>query len=224
MSTLTKSSPRTIVAPKFHNGDEFLHSIGDVPMSRVIFNPWPGTATEQDLLQFVEQDKRLCELIDGTLVEKPMGMYESLIASWLIYYLNLFIDAHPIGIITGEAGMMRLVSGRVRIPNVSFISSARLLGHELSKEPIPAIGPDLAVEVVSQGNTTAEMQQKTREYFQSGATLVWLIYPRDRTVAIFDAPTDQPMKVLNQSDILDGANVLPGFSLELNKLFAKLPK
>jgi energy-coupling factor transporter ATP-binding protein EcfA2 len=38
--------------------------------------PWPGTATEADLLRLVERDKRLCELIDGTLVEKPVGLIE----------------------------------------------------------------------------------------------------------------------------------------------------
>ena len=56
---------------KFANGAEWLASLGNVPMERIIFNPLPGTATETDLLRLIERDKRLCELIDGTLVEKP---------------------------------------------------------------------------------------------------------------------------------------------------------
>ena len=64
----------------FANGEEWLASLGGVPLSRVIFDSWPGTATEADLLRFVERDKRLCELIDGTLVEKPEGYWEGMIA------------------------------------------------------------------------------------------------------------------------------------------------
>ena len=57
-----------------------LGATGLVLLSRIRFDPWPGTATEADLLRFVERDKRLCELIDGTLVEKPVGWEESAIA------------------------------------------------------------------------------------------------------------------------------------------------
>ena len=46
---------------------EWLHSLGDVPLERIIFDPPPGTATEEDLLRLVERDKRLCELIDRVL-------------------------------------------------------------------------------------------------------------------------------------------------------------
>jgi hypothetical protein len=73
-STKQLQRPRIAVAPKFDNGEEWHHGLGDVPLSRIIFDPWPGTATEEDLLLMVERDKRLCELIDGTLVEKPPGL------------------------------------------------------------------------------------------------------------------------------------------------------
>lgn len=60
--------PARFVPPRrFDNGAEWLEALGGVPLERVIFDPWPGTATEADLLVFVERDKRLCELIDGTL-------------------------------------------------------------------------------------------------------------------------------------------------------------
>jgi hypothetical protein len=62
--------------PHFDNAAEWLQSLGNVPLERILFNPLPGTATEADLLALVERDKRLCELIDGTLVEKPVGYWE----------------------------------------------------------------------------------------------------------------------------------------------------
>src|SRR3954449_8787620 len=64
---------------RYPNFAEWWHSTGDVPLERIVIDPPPGTATELDLLRLVEGD-RLVELIDGTLVEKPVGSEESLIA------------------------------------------------------------------------------------------------------------------------------------------------
>jgi Uma2 family endonuclease len=224
MSTIATSSGRLTKPPKFRNGEQFLQSLGDVPMSRIVWDPVPGTATEQDLLTFVERDKRLCELIDGTLVEKPMGSFESAIAAWLIFYLNAFLESNPIGTVLGEAGMMRLFSGRVRMPDVSFISNSRLSSRQLRMQPIIAVGPDLAVEVISDSNTKAEISQKKVEYFESGTKLVWVIYPLEERVEIFLGPTEEPAEVLGRSGVLNGAPAIPGFTLELEKLFSKLPK
>src|ERR687890_208242 len=111
---MTVVSPPTPFKPprRFDNGAEWLRALGGVPLERILFDPWPGTATEADLLRYVERDKRLCELVDGTLVEKPVGYLESFIASVLITHLNQFILPRDLGIVTGEAGLMRLVSGR----------------------------------------------------------------------------------------------------------------
>ena len=78
-----------------------MHDLGDIPLSRIVMDPWPGSATEKDLLVFVERDKRLVELIDGTLVEKPMGWFESLIATRLIIALGSFVNPRNLGFITG---------------------------------------------------------------------------------------------------------------------------
>ena len=64
--------------------------------------------------------------------------------------------------------------------NVSFISWQRLPGGELPKKPIPNLVPDLAVEVLSKGNTKAEMRRKLHEYFQAGVRLVRPIDPTTR--------------------------------------------
>ena len=67
-----------------------------------------------------------------------------------------------------------------------FHSWNRLPGRESPKEPIPDLAPDLAVEVLSEGNTKAEMTRKVREYFDAGVILVWLIDPRKRTAQVFE--------------------------------------
>src|SRR3954447_25231203 len=100
---------------RFDNGAEWLRALGGVPLERIIFDPWPGTATEADLLRFVERDKRLCALIDGTLVEKPMGIWEGLVAARLVAYLTVFADAHRLGAVFGDGSTMRMASGRARL-------------------------------------------------------------------------------------------------------------
>ena len=221
--TTVAAPPRFIPPRRFDNGAEWLRAFGNVPLDRIIFDPWPGTATEADLLLFVERDKRLCELIDDTLVEKPVGYLESFVAGILIMHLNQFVLPRRLGSVTGEAGMMRMVGGRVRLPDVAFVSIDRLPGRQIPREPVPDLGPDLAVEVLSESNTKAEIDQKLREYFQSGTRLAWIIDPPTRTVAVYRGP-GEPARVLAESETLDGGDVLPGFTLAVSELFANVPR
>src|SRR5688500_3662698 len=156
---------------------ELLQRLGDVPASRVLLNPPLGTATEQDVLRLAEHDGRLCELIDGVLVEKPMGTPEALVAVAVVSALNTFVDEHDLGIVLAPDGMLRLSPRLIRVPDVSFLSRARLAGWRLSEHRVLPLAPNLAVEVLSPSNTAAEMRRKLQEYFAVGAELVWLIEP-----------------------------------------------
>lgn len=211
----------TLVHPpaRFDNGDEWLRALGGVPLERVIFDPWPGSATEADLLLFVERDKRLCELIDGTLVEKPVGIWEGMIATLLSTALNNFVLPRNLGAVFGDGSTMRMKSGRVRLPDVAFVSLARL---PKTRDPIPTLGPDLAVEVLSESNTKPEIAQKLREYFESGTRLAWVVDPLPRTVAVYHGP-GEPVAVIEESGSLDGEPVLPGFTLSVADLFRNVP-
>jgi Uma2 family endonuclease len=79
---------------------------------------------------------------------------------------------------------------------------------------------DLAIEVLSEGNSPREMAQKVAEYFASGCRLVWFVDPRTRTVSIYTSP--ESLTVLTQKNTLTGGDVLPGFKLRLRNLFALL--
>src|SRR5690242_16613611 len=133
---LTSPPPAAFRPPRhFDNGAQWLHALGDVPLARIIFDPWPGTATEADLLRFVERAKRLCELIDGTLVEKPVGYWEGLIAMRLGAQMTVHADRHQLGAVSGADSTLRMASSnRVRLPDVAFVSLARL---PKTREPIP---------------------------------------------------------------------------------------
>jgi Uma2 family endonuclease len=208
--------------PRYETAADWHRALGDVPLHRIIFDPWPGTATEADLLHYVERDK-LCELIDGTLVEKPVGLIESIVAMNLATLLNMHIWPKQLGTVSGADSTLRMsFNGRVRLPDVCYFSADRVPGGFDPRTPIPTLSPDLAVEVLSHSNTAREIQQKLKEYFESGTRLAWIIDPPSRTVAIHHGP-GSPTRVISANDILDGDAVLPGFAVKVTDLFRSIP-
>ena len=93
----------------------------------------------------------------------------------------------------------------------------------LSRAPDPfpdklvPVMPDIAVEIRSPSNTLAEMREKAQRYLRLGSTLVWIILPNDQKVEVHQ--TQMPVKTLELGDSLSGEDVLPGFELELRRLF-----
>jgi Uma2 family endonuclease len=202
---------------------DLLERLGHVPAERIRLVPPPGFATEADVIALEGRaDTRIFELIDGTIVEKAGGYSESALATFLLVLLDAFVRPRNLGVVTGEQGMMRLWPGRVRIPDVAFVSWDRLPGRRVPLEPIPTIAPDLAVEVVNRSNTPVEMRLKRQDYFRMGTRLVWEIDPVARAVSVFTTP-DQPT-VLSRTDTLDGGPVLTGFALSVADLFAELDR
>jgi Uma2 family endonuclease len=188
-----------------------------VPPERVRFRPPPGTATEADVIAAFNGEKRLCELVDGVLVEKAMGFYESLVAGVLLGYLRMFLSQQKLGVVLGEAGTVRLMPGLVRIPDVAFFSWRHFPNRKLPRRPIPPVVPDLAVEVLSASNTKTEMENKLQEYFAAGVPLVWYVDPETRTVRVYTSLTE--VRTLGEDDTLDGGSALPGFRLSIREWF-----
>jgi Uma2 family endonuclease len=201
---------------------DLLKHLGDISPERIRLQPAPGQANEQDVLEIRDSEERFYELVEGVLVEKIMGYLESYLAIELGRLLGNFIAEHDLGILTGADGALRLMQGLVRIPDLAFVSWEHLPERRLPIEAVPDVTPDLAVEILSEGNTPAEMERKLRDYFLSGTRLVWYIDPQRRTVRVYANP-DQCIE-LGERQTLDGGAVLPGFSLPLTQLFARLPK
>jgi Uma2 family endonuclease len=208
--------------PKDATLADALKQLGDVSPRRVRMNPAPGTATERDLLAVLDHTNRLCELVDATLVEKIMGYEEGHLALWLGGLLSVFAEEHDLGIAAGADGTMRLMPGLVRIPDVSFVGWDRLPRRKCPREPIPNLVPHLAVEVISEGNTPAEIERKLKEYFIAGVEIVWIVDPDERHVDVHTAP--DKYQRLTERATLDGGNLLPGFRLKLERLFARVEK
>jgi Uma2 family endonuclease len=201
---------------------DVLARLGDIPAQRVRVCPPLGTATEEDVLRIQREEDRLCELVDGVLVEKVTGYHESTLAGWIIHLLHSHLDETDGGEVTAPDGTMRLMPGLVRIPDVSFVSTQRIAECPNPDAPIPDLAPDLAVEVLSEGNTPGEMTRKLKDYFFCGVKVVWLVDPRKRTVQVSTAP--DVSTVLTEEQELIGEPVLPGLRLPVARIFAKTKK
>ncbi|MEX0704247.1 MAG: Uma2 family endonuclease [Planctomycetales bacterium] len=206
------------MATLFATTAELHDRLGGVPQERIRLDPPPGTATEADLLRVLEDENRPCELIDGVLVEKPMGYFESIVAVELILILGRFVASKNLGKILGADGALRILPEQIRAADVAFIPRERFSHEGLPRQPIPHLVPDLAVEVLSRSNTPGEMKRKLRDYFAAGVRLVWLIDAETRTAEAYSSP-DHPEWV-PEDGTLDGRDVLPGFTLSLRELFA----
>ena len=207
--------------PTFETVADLLHQLGDIPPERVLTKPPLGTATEQDALDLDDHQDRLCELVDGVLVEKAMSSSrEASLAVFITTYLVIFAQPRKLGRVLGADGMLRLRLGLVRIPDVSFIARSSFPDGKLPKEAIWRIAPDLAVEVLSKSNTRTEMARKRQEYFTAGTRLVWEFDAKAQTVDVYTAP--DKLTTLNKDQSLDGGAVLPGLTISLTELFAQL--
>jgi Uma2 family endonuclease len=212
----------TSLSPPIKTLADLLDRLGGIPLDRIRFHPFPGTATVQDVIDTHRREGKLCELVHGVLLEKVVGFNESSLAVFLAGLLNTFVAARNLGVVTEPDGTVELLADLVRIPDVAFTSWERLPGRRRPLVPVPRVAPNLAVEVLSRSNTPAELAAKRQEYFTAGVQLVWEINLVARTVDVYTAPAQRT--TLGANDVLDGGTVLPGFTLPLQQLFAELDR
>lgn len=192
--------------------------LGDIPFTRIRAFPSPGTATEEDALRLIESRSGTpCELIDGTLVEKPVGFFQALVAAELLFRVRLFLETHDLGKVVGEQAPFRILKKNIRLPDVSFISWRQVPGRVFPNVRILPFAPDLAVEILSDSNTAREIERKREDFFASGTRLMWVVEPELRTVEVFTSPADR--ELLREGDTLTGGDVLPGFALQIREWF-----
>jgi Uma2 family endonuclease len=160
------------------------------------------------------------ELIRGELkVMSPSKLLHGIVCARVATALTTFVEANELGIVLGaETGfVVERDPDSVLGADAAFVSYERLATIENFDKFCP-FAPDLAVEVMSPSNTAREMDEKVALYFAAGARAVWVFNPKKRTTAVYTSPTG--VRVLSERDVLDGGEVLPGFGLELSKLFA----
>lgn len=172
------------------------------------------TAEEFERMSF--PDERV-ELSEGELIRMPPGGIEhSDIGVFFISMLASFVDQRKLGAIFGPDAGFQLDNYIVRAPDVSFVSQAKLAAIGKPRGFWPG-APDLAIEVLSPGDSVTELMKKVQEYFRAGTRAVWVVLPDVRQVYRYYSPKD--VRVLAVGDTLDGGDVIPGFSLPISQIF-----
>ena len=173
--------------------------------------------TDEEFLA-LSKDGHRYEIVDGELVDMGnSGMEHGDMGSFLGGSLALYVRKNKLGSVCDSSTAFSLKTGNKRSPDISFVSRERLQG--LSRPPRGFFqgAPDLAIEILSPGNTVEEMHDKIVEYFENGARLVWVIHPDERYVLVYREPV--PDRLLKVTDQLDGEEVVPGFSIAIADLF-----
>ncbi len=178
-----------------------------------------------DLWQVVCQngdDSTMYELIDGELLtlSRP-GRQHGFLASEICYFIRLFDSERKLGIVTVEAGYRPPANHDTLLgPDVAFTRHENLPQSD-SRKWTPQM-PDLAVEIKSPSNSRAELRRKAAIYLRNGSQLVWLVLPERKAVEVcrLGRGDEIEYEFIGENGSLYGETVLPGFRLELTKLFA----
>lgn len=177
-------------------------------------------STASDLLRLSGDDIRR-ELVNGRVIEMPPhGFAHGEFVGRI--YRRLIEHVERVGggrVAVGDVGFVLNVPGdpeRVRGPDVAFVSKSRLSGLG-SLEGFVVGPPELAVEVLSRSDASADVQQRVRDYLDAGAALVWVIAPAARTATVYRP--DGSARLLRDQDVLNGEHVLPGLAIHLADVF-----
>jgi Uma2 family endonuclease len=177
----------------------------------------PGLVTADEFLRIPDGGMRH-ELIRGEIREMPPpGEEHCDIANELAWHLGSHVRAHALGRVYGDLGY-RIASDpdTVLAPDVSFVRAERLTPGKRNKG-YRAGAPDLAVEVVSPTDSLAAVEEKAWEWLAAGCRMVIVVNPRNRSVMVHQS-YGEPVR-LTEADVLDGGDVVPGWTLPVRKLF-----
>jgi hypothetical protein len=204
------------VAPGIRTLADFLHWIGDVPVERVQLRPPPGMGNASDVLRLERQENRLCELVCGVAIEKPLGYKEMSVAAALLDALQEHVEQKQLGVVTGPDGLYRLGDHLVRVPSVAFCAADSYPGDATPGEAAAGVIPQFVAEITD-GSLPGEFTRKLADYFSAGVKLVWVIHLELRTATAYTSPTKS--KAISARGTLDGGRLLRGFELPLARLF-----
>jgi Uma2 family endonuclease len=160
------------------------------------------------------------ELVEGELrTMPPAGEEHGAVIMFLAAPLAQYVRAHNLGIVFGAETGYKLASNpdTVLAPDLAFLRHERFEGAGLLKGYREG-APDLAVEVMSPGDTVKEATEKAGKWLAAGALAVWVVNPKKRTVTVHRAPAD--VVVLDEDDELDGGEVVPGFRCKVSEIFS----
>lgn len=171
-------------------------------------------------LAAMEDDGQRYDLVEGKLQRmSPAGFQHGKIALRIGRLLASYVEERGLGVVVGaETGfVLARDPDTVLAPDAAFVRAERLPPEGQQRGFLEA-APDLAVEVVLPADRAGEVHDTAMRYLQAGVRLVWIVYPGQRSVAVYTP--ERVARLLGDGDELDGGSVVPGFRLAVSNVFA----
>ncbi|NCR74374.1 MAG: Uma2 family endonuclease [Microcystis aeruginosa K13-06] len=187
----------------------------------VMKTPETKVWTDAEFMALPDDGNRY-ELVKGELINLGnSGAFHGYIAIILSAALFALVTSRKLGILLDSSTAFTMKNGNKRSPDIAFFAKERLQGLEELPTGFLEGGPDLVVEILSPGNTVAEIEDKIAEYFANGTRLLWVISPGQHYVLVYRSGYE-PQRLLTSADFLEGEDVVPGFTFPVADLFQKL--
>jgi Uma2 family endonuclease len=160
-----------------------------------------------------------CELVRGELREmSPAGSHHGRLAGNIFGFLFVHVQHHRLGVAYAAETGFRLSSNpdTVLAADVAFVTRERYeaFGDTSGYFAGP---PDMAAEVMSPSDSLPAAEEKVAQWMEAGTRMLLLVNPRKRTVTVYRSATDKTL--LTEADVIDGADVIPGWKLPVSKIF-----
>jgi Uma2 family endonuclease len=182
----------------------------------------PGKIWSEAELQALPENGYRHEVVDGKLTVSPKNdFFHGEICTRLSAALLAFARQHKLGAVLDSSTGFWMENRNCRAPDISFVHRDRLkaMGFKRSSRTFFPGAPDLAVEILSRNSTRMEIDARLKDFFASGARLVWVIEPESRFVEVCHSLTDR--KLVAIGGFLDGEDLLPGFQYPIAELFSE---
>lgn len=158
------------------------------------------------------------ELVRGELIRmSPASGGHGDVESELLYLVKHHVRTRRLGrVYPGDTGFQLATDPDiVRAPDVAFVQRARAPSGAARRTYFQG-PPDLAVEIVSDSESATDIRETIEDYLRAGARLIWIVYPRTRSVTVYRA--DGTVSERRENDALNGEDVVAGFSCRVGDL------
>lgn len=175
-------------------------------------------STASELFEMPDDGFRY-ELVKGELRKmSPSGWEHGEVVVNITVLLGQYVKVNKLGSCGGAETGFKIASDpdTVRAPDLSFVSRERR-PEGVARKKFFTGAPDLAVEVVSPGDTRRDVNEKVADWLEAGTRAVWVINPKQRGVTVYYSMTD--VTRLSEADELDGGEVVPGFRCKVSEIF-----
>lgn len=179
------------------------------------------TMTLDEFVAFVERqdDAVTYELHQGEVIEvSPSKAKQTFVAARVARILDAFVDERGLGFVATTDGGFKITPSDFYVPDAAYYSRHRLT--QVPDDDFLPVAPDLAVEVVSDCDTYS-VHRKALRYIELGVRLVWVIYPKGKSVDVYEPAEGggAMVRTYRFDQSLSGGDVLPGLSVPVNSLF-----